>query len=316
MQDVGEQLQPVDDSRSGAGEVGGRVDGDDLAGADRAQLLDVHLGLTVGDLGVVAARHHQHDVGRDGGDLLPAALLGVLAGQAEHVVTAGEPDQLRGPVARGEGRIQPLQRDDPGTPCVASCGADAIDPPRGPGNQLGGGVLGVGRLGDRAGVPEHLADRVRIQRDDHRLGVDLLRDRAHVVIGDRAHRAQRLGDDQVGLELVQRVGVELVDRLARHRALLDGRVDLSGAEAAGQPVTGDLRQSQRLLGIVALVRDGDEIVAEAERVQHLGGGWNEADDAHDGAVKGSDMPPACRRQGPRRPPATPGAAARVASVAE
>ena len=61
--------------------------------------------------------------------------------------------------------------------------------------------------------------------------VDLLGDRPDVVVGDRAHRAQRLGDDQVGLQLVQRVGVELVDRLAGQRALLDGGVDLGGARA-------------------------------------------------------------------------------------
>ena len=71
-----------------------------------------------------------------------------------------------------------------------------------------------------------------------RLGI-VLGHRAHVVDADGAHRAQRLGDDQVGLELAQALGVELVDRLAALGALAHGGVDLGRAQSAGQAVARD-----------------------------------------------------------------------------
>ena len=71
------------------------------------------------------------------------------------------------------------------------------------------GLARVGELGDRADVAEGLAERVRVQGDDARTAGDRLGDRAHVVDAHGAHRAQRLGHDEVGLELVQAL---------RHRA--------------------------------------------------------------------------------------------------
>jgi hypothetical protein len=69
---------------------------------------------------------------------------------------------------------------------------------------------------------------------------DAPRDRDHVVVGDGAHGAQPLGDDQVGLELDQATRVELVDRLAALGPLAHGGVDLGRAQAAGQHVARDL----------------------------------------------------------------------------
>jgi hypothetical protein len=74
-----------------------------------------------------------------------------------------------------------------------------------------------------------------------RLARDAVRHGAHVVDADRADRAQLLGDDEVGLEVAQAVGVELVDRLAALGALADGRVDLAGREARGETVARDVR---------------------------------------------------------------------------
>ena len=65
--------------------------------------------------------------------------------------------------------------------------------------------------------------------------------RAHVVDADGAHRAQRLSDDQVGLEVLQALGVELVDGLAALGVLAHGRVDLGRAQPAGQAVARDVR---------------------------------------------------------------------------
>ena len=79
--------------------------------------------------------------------------------------------------------------------------------------------------------PKDSPERVRVEGDDLRAAGDRLGDRAHVVDAHGAHRAQRLGDDEVGLEVAQALGVELVDRLAALGALAHGGVDLGRAQA-------------------------------------------------------------------------------------
>ena len=54
----------------------------------------------------------------------------------------------------------------------------------------------------------------------------------------------------------------------------------AAAQPGGQHVARDSRQIERGRRVVALVRDRDELGTEAEREQHLGRGWDEADDSH------------------------------------
>jgi hypothetical protein len=203
-----------------------------------------------------------------------------LPGEAEHILAAGEVDQLRCPVTCRIRRIEPLERDHARPATAAHRQADAVDPLRGLADQIDRRVLGVCGLCDRSGIAQNLSQRVRIERDHHRLTVDLRRDFAHVVVGDGADRAQRLGDDQLGLQVVQRVGVELVDRLSVERPLLDGRVDLGGAETVRQLVPRNPGQGCRLRWVVALMGDADDVIAQSEGEQQLGRGRNQAHDAH------------------------------------
>ena len=110
--------------------------------------------------------------------------------------------------------------------------------------------------------------------------LDLLGDRAHVLIGDGAHGAQRLGHDQIGLERLELIHVELVDRLTAERPLLDGGVDLGRAQARRQRVPGHLGELLRRGREIALVGYSDYVGADAQREQHLRGGGNEAYDPH------------------------------------
>ena len=135
--------------------------------------------------------------------------------------------------------------------------------------------------GERAHVAEHLAERVRVERDHLRRGLHPLGHRDDVVVGDRADRAQRLRDDQVGLQLAQPLLVERVDRLALLGELAHRAVDLARREAGADQVARDLGQLERGGGVVALVRDGGNLVAEPESEQHLGGGGDEGDDAQE-----------------------------------
>ena len=155
--------------------------------------------------GVVAARHGDDDLGLGGGDRLPRRLLGVLAGEAEDVLAAGHLDELRRPVAGDEDRVEPLERRHArarraahGDAARAStrsrvratsierrlrapvaCAIVRTSPIVSP-NVLGSSETTFGQVGISSASSRDL------------------------VVGDRAHRAQRLGDDQVGLEVAQR----------------------------------------------------------------------------------------------------------------
>ena len=170
MQDVAEQLEAVDQARAGTREVGGGVDGHDAAGAERGELVCVGPGLLERAVGVVAARHDDHDLGLRGAHVVPRALRGVLAGQAEHVEAAGVLDQLRRPVAGHEHRVQPLERGDADGLGGAHGQAHAVDPRGGVLHERHAGVLGVGRLRQRAYVAEHLAERAGVERQHLRRG--------------------------------------------------------------------------------------------------------------------------------------------------
>ena len=104
----------------------------------------MHFGLAVSDLGVVAARHHNHDVRLNPRDLLPGSLLGALPGEAQGVLAAGVFDQLGDPVAGGERRVEPLERDDPRPTGAADRDAHAIDPGGGVFDERDGGLAAVG----------------------------------------------------------------------------------------------------------------------------------------------------------------------------
>ena len=112
---------------------------------------------------------------------------------------------------------------------------------------------------------------MRVERDHRRLGVQRLGHRAHVVDRHGAHGAQRLRDDQVGLQPAQRVLVELVDRPALLGQLPHRAVDLRRGQAAADDIARHPRALARLLRVVALVGDGGDVVADPEGEQDLGG---------------------------------------------
>ena len=98
--------------------------------------------------------------------------------------------------------------------------------------------------------------------------------RDDVVERDGAHLADRLRDDQVHVELLERRLVELVERLAAAGALAHRGVDLGGRQPLRDHAA---REMGELLGarrVVTLVGDRGDAVAEAEREQHLGRGWD------------------------------------------
>ena len=89
----------------------------------------------------------------------------------------------------------------------------------------------------------------------------------HGVVGDRADVTELLGEDEIGREPLQETLVEQVDAAPAMQCGGDVRVD-SMATPAPSLIEGaarDDRPSARHGREVALVRDGDESVLQAER---------------------------------------------------
>ena len=172
-------------------------------------------------------------------------------------------------------RVEPLERGHARTRRVLHGPLDGLDPRGGVLGELLARLLDAGRLGEPRHVGEHLAEGGRVERDHLRLRGQPLGHRAHVVERDGADLAHRLRDDQVHAELLERVLVELVQRLAAAGALAHRGVDLGGGQALGNHAAGEVGELFRAGRVVTLVRDRGDAVAEAEREQHLGRGRNE-----------------------------------------
>ena len=97
---------------------------------------------------------------------------------------------------------------------------------------------------------------------------------------DRAHRAQVLREDHVGVELGERTLVEAVEVLARGDARADHGVDLRRRQPSGSVDVETIAPAPRFGRVIALERHPDEIVAPTEREHDLGRRREQGDDAH------------------------------------
>ncbi len=112
MHDLGEQLEAVDQARAGPGKVGRGVYGHHSLSAQGGERLCIDECLGLCTWGVIAAGHHDHELGLGRCEGLPAHDLRGFTGEAEHVVATGELDQLGSPVTGHEDRIEPLECGD------------------------------------------------------------------------------------------------------------------------------------------------------------------------------------------------------------
>ena len=246
------------------------------------------LGLLLGLLQVVAARHEDDHLGHRVADLAVgdgARRLALLVqqvrwrrrprpsrGSSDRPRTAAPPS--RGRTRRSIGRRRPCSF----TAATRARRASASSAPRAPrasrsvpdGLELGDDVLE--RVRDRARPPS-VGRRGRAAE-----GLLDLPGR------HRAHPAQVLREDHVGLLAPEQVGVEHVERLLGVHAFPHRRVDLARTErpALGERAAGDDRLRHRVGREVALVGDADQVVAQAEGVHDLGGRRQQGHDLHAG----------------------------------
>ena len=254
--------------------------------------------LGAGVIQVPTAGHRDDDVGIEAGEVPPLDLRRLLPSPAGDVGTARDLDHLRHPVAAEEGRVEPLQRQDPRPGLLPDRRPHSLEPPIEIGANLGRARLDPSRRSQPGHVLQHLGERARVLLQDPRPPRQARRHRDHVVVGDGTDLANRLGDDQVGLEFCQPLLVEGVEGTPFADDLLDRGVDLTGVETLRQDRRRQVGQLGRRRREIALVGDADHIPPETEREEHLGRGGDEAGDAHLPTIS----PPrgACWRHRPSR----------------
>ena len=180
-----------------------------------------------------------------------------------------------------EGRVHPFERDDARRVAARLAPrlhllADGAQPPAERLDQRERRVLRFRHRADGGDRVEDPLDRVRLEGDDRDVRIDGAGDLVDLAVAHRTDGAQLLGQDQVRIERRQRALVERVQR----RAAMDGRGDEPVDVALGRAgqVVGAARDdglADDLGRIVALVRDADELIAETDRADDLGGGREE-----------------------------------------
>jgi hypothetical protein len=126
---------------------------------------------------VVAAGHHEQQVGVDLGDRVPGRLAGGLAVQPEHVPATRPADLVRHPVADRERRIEPLEPDhtrpdEPRLATLLGLRLDRGDPFAEPADEVDGRVLRVGHRADGRDRVQDPLDARRLERDDGRVHLE------------------------------------------------------------------------------------------------------------------------------------------------
>ena len=178
-------------------------------------------------------------------------------------------------MAGRERRVEPLEADDaPRRHTIEATLQHAVLDPRQSFaqdlDQPDRLVLGLGHRTDRRDRVEDALDRRRLEADHGRVRIELPDRVGDLAVAHRAHGAQLLGQDQVGVRGGERVKVELVDGAAAVDGGGDSGIDLAAARTGGRAdVGGHHRDRGRLGRVVALVRPADQLVAQAESEDDL-----------------------------------------------
>ena len=204
-----------------------------------------------------------------------------LTTHPEHRLRAGRRDEIRDPVPGAVQRIDPLQHRDARRNHVARQGCDRCQAAAKFAPERLGPVLAMRRLPDHHDRLEHIVERHRIHGQHVGVAPQVPERVVHFGHIDRAHRAQILGDDEIGRELAQRAFIEVVQVVAGRDACTDLVIDLRRGQSGRQRRVRHDATSSRLRRIVALEGDADDVGACAHREQDLRRGGQQRHDPHD-----------------------------------
>jgi len=129
-------------------------------------------------------------------------------------------------------------------------------------------------------LPKDILEALRLER--HQLGARLqaaggLLDNR---VGDGAHVAELLRQDEVRLQGGQAVGVKPVDAAAIVDQPPDVAIDVQAGTHRGQDTRRDHRPGPHGWRVIAFVGDGHEVILQAERANDLGRARKEGGDPH------------------------------------
>jgi hypothetical protein len=167
----------------------------------------------------------------------------------------------------GEGRVEPLGKEDRPRRGALDALADALDLRPHPGDDAATAARDVQELGERDDSLFDLGDRVSIECNHLRAGGTKLLD---AVGGHRANGAEVLGEDDVGIDRLEDISVDRVERTPVADGVANRSVDLTTGEPRRVDARGGYdRQPADLGRPVALFGDRDERVGETERADDL-----------------------------------------------
>ena len=143
-------------------------------------------------------------------------------------------------------------------------------------------VAAAERLADMADIGPHIRQAERLAGNDlHRRAGPVAHCGLDVGQARAADLALVLGDDDIGTEVAQPVGVDAVDRQPVAHQVLDPGIDLAAAAAEFELRRGQDRQRLDARRVVAFVGPSDQVAAAAQGADDFGGAADQRDDAHD-----------------------------------
>ena len=228
-----QQLQRVDQSRTGPVEIGGTVQDNHAPGANALDAVVHVLGFHASACQVEAARCQDQELRSRGCHVAPIHRHRRDAAPREGIFDAGEGEQVGGPVSRAIRRIEPLEKD-------ATDRWQGFRLSSGSGDALVQVLHQRGRVGAASArqlvdVGEHVVEGVGMLAD-HADSGEVLCD---LVRWDRAHIADVLGDHEIGFQSEDGGGVHGVKGTALER----GQGNL-GVDRAAVPA-GELERRSR-----------------------------------------------------------------------
>jgi hypothetical protein len=128
VQELAEDLDPVDNTRPRPREIRVGIDGVDLAKVGCLGTVQKRLGLLHRALEVEATRHEDRDVDRFAHDLLPAESARPVPAGRENRLPSGRLDLVGNPVPGIERRIGPLENQDPRSTAAVNPTANRVHP--------------------------------------------------------------------------------------------------------------------------------------------------------------------------------------------
>lgn len=275
----GQSLSPLDQSGSGPDH--------DCIGVDRphghlgGKAVEHGSGLLGGTLQVVPAGGDHHVLWCGRRDVVPRDRNRLLAGSGENRFGAGRLHHIGYPMATEERRVDPFQDEHPRASLSGHLRREAGEPLVEGSHEIVAAVAHSGRLGHGEHRCDDLVEGLRIDLENLRSAVQTGDRFVDVTTRNRAHAAQVLTQDQIGIATRQRVFVEAVQLVATGEALANQVVDLQRCEVLGVHATHhDLSTNTGLGRKVAFERDAEKVVGQSEFEHDLGGRREQRHDAH------------------------------------